>query len=174
MMMVWKVLTLFSGLSLLAMGGGSAIIPELQRQAVLQQQWLSERQFVDFYALTQVTPGPSMLVVALVGFQAAGVPGALAASLGMFGPSSLLVLVVRNRWNRLRQSRWRDLMEQTARPFAVGTMLASAILVARSTNVDGICWAISVAAATLISSQRLGILPTMILAGMAGYAASFL
>ncbi|MBT9581824.1 chromate transporter [bacterium] len=173
-MIVWKVLALFAGLSLLALGGGSAIIPELQRQAVLEQAWLSDKQFVDFYALTQVTPGPSMMVVALVGFQAAGIPGALAAVLGMFGPSSALVLAVRGSWTRLRQSRWRELMERTTRPFAVGTMLASATLVARSTNVDGICWAITVAAAALVSSQRLGILPTMALAGAAGYAASFL
>lgn len=173
-MIVWKVLALFGGLSLLALGGGSAIIPELQRQTVVEQAWLSDKQFVDFYALTQVTPGPSMMVVALVGFQVAGFPGALAAVVGMFGPSSCLVLAVRVSWNRIRKSRWRELMERTTRPFAVGTMLASASLVAQSTNVDGISWAITVVAAALVASQRLGILPTMALAGLAGYAASFL
>ena len=171
--MTWKVLLFFATLSLLAMGGGSAIIPELQRQAVLEQKWLTERQFVDFYALTQVTPGPSMMVVALVGFQAAGIPGALAAVVGMFGPSSLLVVGVRSSWNRLRQSRWRQLMERTTRPFAVGTMLASAALVARATNGDALGWCISLIAAGLIGRQRLGILPTMALAGITGYASSF-
>lgn len=172
--MIWKVLALFAALSLLALGGGSAIIPELQRQAVLEQHWLSDRQFVDFYALTQVTPGPSMMVVALVGYQAAGTPGALAAVIGMFGPSSLLVLTVRNTWNRLRASRWQRLMERTTRPFAVGTMLASATLVARSTNHLPQDWALTLAAAALIGSKRLAILPTMVLAGLTGWLSALL
>lgn len=172
-MMFWKVLALFAALSLLALGGGSAIIPELQRQAVQEQRWLTNRQFVDFYALTQVTPGPSMMVVTLVGYQAAGFPGSLAAFLGMFGPTSLLVLSVRSSWNRLRQSRWRELMEHSTRPFAVGTMLASATLVALSTNLRALDWTITLVAAALIASKRLAILPTMALCGLAGYLASF-
>lgn len=172
--MIWKVLAVFAALSLLALGGGSAIIPELQRQAVLEQHWLSDRQFVDFYALTQVTPGPSMMVVALVGFQAAGTPGALAAVIGMFGPSSLLVFTVRNTWNRLRNSRWRRLMERTTRPFAVGTMLASATLVAHTTNHRPLDWALTLVAAALVGSKRLSILPTMALAALAGWLSALL
>lgn len=172
--MIWKVLAVFSALSLLALGGGSAIIPELQRQAVLEQQWLSDRQFVDFYALTQVTPGPSMMVVALVGYQAAGTTGAMAAVVGMFGPSSLLVFTVRNTWNRLRASRWRRLMERTTRPFAVGTMLASATLVAQATNHLPLDWVLTLAAAALVGSKRLGILPTMALAALAGWLSALL
>lgn len=171
--MTWKVLIFFAGLSLLALGGGSAIVPELQRQAVLEQHWLSDRQFVDFYALTQVTPGPSMMVVALVGFQAAGTPGALAAVAGMFGPSSLLVFTARNTWNRLRASRWQLTMERTTRPFAVGTMLASATLVACSTNHRPQDWLLTLVAAALVGSKRLGILPTMALAGLAGWLSAF-
>lgn len=167
--MIWKVLLFFASLSLLALGGGSAIVPELQRQAVLEQHWLSDRQFVDFYALTQVTPGPSMMVVALVGFQAAGTPGALAAVVGMFGPSSLLVFTVRTTWNRLRASRWQRTMERTTRPFAVGTMLASATLVAQSTNHRPLDWGLTLVAAALVGSKRLGILPTMALAGLVGW-----
>ncbi|MBS2039315.1 chromate transporter [bacterium] len=172
--MIWKVLLVFAALSLLALGGGSAIIPELQRQAVIEQHWLSNSQFVDFYALTQVTPGPSMMVVALVGYQAAGVAGALAAMLGMFGPSSLLVLNVRHTWNRLRNSRWRRMLERTTRPFAVGTMLASATLVASSTNQHAAQWLITLVAAGLVGSKRLGILPTMVLSGLAGWLSGVL
>ncbi|MBN9417156.1 hypothetical protein ABS71_12785 [bacterium SCN 62-11] len=172
--MIWKVLLFFGALSLLALGGGSAIVPELQRQAVLEQHWLTDRQFVDFYALTQVTPGPSMMVVALVGFQAAGTPGALAAVVGMFGPSSLLVFSARHTWNRLRASRWQRTMERTTRPFAVGTMLASATLVAHSTNRRPLDWLLTLVAAALVGSKRLGILPTMALAGLAGWLSALL
>lgn len=173
-MVAYKVLALFAALSLLALGGGSAIIPELQRQAVEEQHWLTNRQFVDFYALTQVTPGPSMMVVTLVGFQAAGFPGALAAFLGMFGPTSLLVLTARSSWDRLRQSRWREMLEHSTRPLAVGTMLASASLVARSTNLVPLDWTITLVAAALVATKKLGILPTMALCGLTGYLASLI
>lgn len=172
--MVARVFLLFASLSLLAVGGGSAIIPELQRQTVQELGWLSQRQFVDFYALTQITPGPSMMVVALVGYQAAGMPGALAAAVGMFGPTSMLAVALRSSWNRLRQSRWRSLMENTSRPLAVATMLASATLVAQSTNTRPLDWVISGLAAGLVASKKLGILPTMVLAGLLGYLSCWL
>jgi len=172
--MIARVFWLFASLSLLAVGGGSAIIPELQRQAVQHLGWLSQRQFVDFYALTQITPGPSMMVVALVGFQAAGLPGALAAALGMFAPTSLLAVGLRGSWNRLRQSRWKSLMENATRPLAVATMLASATLVALATNTRASDWIISLLAAALVASKRLGILPTMMLSGLLGCLAGWL
>lgn len=167
-MIALEVLALFACLSLLALGGGSAIIPEMHRQAVLQQGWLTDRQFADFYALTQITPGPGMMLVTLVGYQAAGFPGALLAAVGMFGPSSLLVLAARRGWRHLLQSRWRALLERSTRPLAVGTMLASATLVARLTNTDALSWGITLVAAALIASKRLSILPTMLLAATVG------
>lgn len=166
-MIALEVFLLFAGLSLLALGGGSAVIPEMYAQA-LQRGWLSARQFADFYAITQVTPGPGMMLVTLIGYQAAGYPGALCAAVGMFGPSSLMVLAARHGWGRLQNSRWRPLLERSTRPLAVGTMLASATLVARVTNTDAQSWTITLAAALLVGSQRLAILPTMALAALAG------
>ncbi len=167
--MTLQVFLFFAGLSLLAVGGGSAIIPELYRQAVEEHRWLSGRQFVDYYALTQVTPGPSMMVVVLVGFQAAGWTGSLAAALGMFGPSSLLLLVIQRGWQRLQNSPWRSVSQRAARPLAVATMLASALLVALATNRGAASWAITLIVAWLVGSKRLGIPLAMVCSGMAGW-----
>lgn len=166
--MTVTVLLLFASLSLVALGGGSSIIPELQRQAVLVYRWLTPREFVDLYAITQVTPGPSMMIVVLVGYKAAGVPGACAAAAGMFGPSCLLTLGARGGWERLQRSRFAAMLQKGTPPLAVGTMLAAATLVALTADVNGLCVAITVVAAALIAFTRVGILPTMALAAVVG------
>src|SRR5438093_977278 len=72
LLMTWT----FLWLSLLCVGGGLGVIPEMQRQVVANHQWVTAREFVDGYTLAQLTPGPTMLVVAFVGYRAHGLPGA--------------------------------------------------------------------------------------------------
>ena len=110
-----------------------------------------------------------MMVVVLVGFQAAGWTGSLAAALGMFGPSSLLLLVIQRGWQRLQNSPWRSVFQRAARPLAVATMLASALLVALATNRGAASWAITLIVAWLVGSKRLGIPLAMVCSGMAGW-----
>ena len=57
----------FLWLSLLCIGGGLGVIPELERQVADRHHWVTAREFLDGYALSQLTPGPGMLVVAFVG-----------------------------------------------------------------------------------------------------------
>lgn len=167
-----QLFVFFASLSLLAFGGGSAVIPELQRQTVEVHGWLTERQFVDFYAITQVTPGPGMMVVTLIGYQVGGVSGALLAMLGMFGPTGLLMFAARRAWLRLTRSRWGDWLKQAARPLATGTMLASATLVALGSNRDLPDWVTTIVAALLIGSRRASILQVMVAAGLSGWMLS--
>ena len=160
--MLAQLFWLILGLSLLAFGGGSAIIPDLQREVVQVRGWLSPRQFVDFYALTQITPGPSMLIVSLIGFQVAGGAGAVVAYAAMFGPSTLLVLSVKPVWKRLRESAYQEMLRRCTRPFAVATVLASACLVALDNNQRPLHWGLSLLATLAVASGRVGILPTML------------
>ena len=166
--MTLTVFLLFASLSLVALGGGSSIIPELQRQSVLVYTWLTPREFVDLYAITQVTPGPSMMIVVLVGYKAAGLAGALAAAVGMFGPSCLLTLWARHGWERLQRSRFAVVLQKGTPPLAVGTMLAAATLVARTADGNWICVVLTAAAAATIAFTRVGILPTMVVAAVVG------
>lgn len=92
----------FFRLSFLCLGGGIGAIPEMQRQVVGIQGWLTARQFVDGYALSQVTPGPAMLVTVFIGYRVSGLPGALVAMAAMFLPTALLTWFVAHRWERLR------------------------------------------------------------------------
>lgn len=102
----WLSLLLHMGLlSLLSVGGGNSVMPDIHRLWVTQNGWLSHEQFTSAVALAQVSPGPNVLYVALVGWSvgmntghtAAAVAGALLALLGILLPSSLLTLAA-TRW----------------------------------------------------------------------------
>ena len=72
---------LFASLSLLSIGGGNAVLPEMHMQVVKGHHWLTDSQFADVFSISQAAPGPSILIVALVGYgaglEAGGVPGAI-------------------------------------------------------------------------------------------------
>ncbi len=133
----------FLRLSFLAIGGGIGVVPEMHRQVVDIHGWLTARQFVDGYALSQVTPGPAMLVSGFVGYKVHGFIGALVAIGAMFGPSAVLCCFIARRWARLRGRPWVDALERALAPLAIGLMAAGVYTVARSalTSVPTVCLA---------------------------------
>ena len=98
----------FSLLSILAVGGGTAVLPEMKTEVVTEHDWLSEAQFIDIYSLGQLTPGPNMLMVQLIGQKVAGWPGAAVALLGFFLPAGLLAWYTGRLWERLADWPWRE------------------------------------------------------------------
>ena len=62
---------------MLAFGGANAVIPEIHRDVVAVSGWMTDQQFADLFAISQAAPGPNILIVSLVGYQVAGVAGAL-------------------------------------------------------------------------------------------------
>lgn len=66
----------FTLIALLAFGGANAVLPEMHRQAVELRGWVTEQQFADMFAISQVVPGPNVMIVTLIG-QLAGLFGAL-------------------------------------------------------------------------------------------------
>lgn len=95
----------FGTLSLIAIGGGIAVLPEMQRIVVDNHGWMSAATFTDLFALAQAAPGPNVLFVAVLGYQAAGLAGAAATLGGIMAPSTTVALLVA-RWGRARQD-WR-------------------------------------------------------------------
>ena len=65
----------FALLSLFAVGGATSAIPEMHRQAVEVQHWMTDRQFSELFAMAQAAPGPNVVIVTLIGQQAGGVLG---------------------------------------------------------------------------------------------------
>jgi chromate transporter len=88
----------------LSYGGGFVIVPLMQHDAVSLYHWMTPGQFLDAVALGQVTPGPVVQTVAVVGYAAAGLGGGLLAALVAFAPSFAFVLILGPHFDRLRAS----------------------------------------------------------------------
>ena len=103
---VLALLALFAPLSLVSVGGGQTLVAEIHRQVVANHHWMTEGQFVDAFAISRMAPGPGSLLATLIGWHVAGVWGAIAASIGIFTPTALLVYGLARLWARTRGARW--------------------------------------------------------------------
>ena len=143
-----QIAAMFLVLSLLAFGGGAAVLPDMQRQAVEVHHWITSHEFLDMFALTRAIPPGSMIVV-LIGQKVAGIAGGLVALVAMFAPSSLLAFFMAHLWHRVGRTAWRERLAQALAPVSIGVTLASGIAIARSTEHDLVAYAIT-AASTLV------------------------
>ena len=130
----------FAPLSLLSFGGGNAVIADIAHQAIAVQGWTSEREFADLFALSRAAPGPGSMLAALIGWKAAGIPGALVATLAFYVPSAALVLVVVRLWGRWRGSRWHTAIERGMAPIAAGLFLAAGLVVLQASPGGPAVW----------------------------------
>jgi chromate transporter len=149
------LLLVFSPLSILSIGGGQATIPEMQHQAVVVHGWLTNGEFADLFAISRAAPGPSSLIAALIGWHVFGFWGAVAATLGMFLPSSLLMYAVGAWWHRRQDSPVRRAIERGLAPIAVGLVFAGAVTVLRAAHGGALVLATAVAVCLLQSTTRI-------------------
>jgi chromate transporter len=130
------LIRVFALLSLLAVGGGTAVLPEMRKLTVMSHQWLTDAQFRDAYSLGQVAPGPNMLMVTVIGYRVAGAAGAAAVTLAFFLPACLLTLYVGRVWERFHDSPWRPAVQQGLAPVSIGLMCAGILSLARIAILD--------------------------------------
>jgi chromate transporter len=120
----------FALMSLFAVGGANSAIPEMQRLVVEVERWMSDRQFMDLFAIAQVTPGPNVIMVTLIGYHVAGVAGALVTTVAMCGPTCALAYFVGQAWERHKAASWRVVIQAGVLPISIGLIAASAYVVA--------------------------------------------
>jgi chromate transporter len=151
----------------LSYGGGFVIIPLMQADAVTHYHWMTNAQFLNAVALGQITPGPVVQTVAVVGYAAAGLGGGLLASLVAFTPSFVFVLAGGPRFDRIRGDHRARAFLDGAGPAAIGAILGSAITLARALSHP---WQYAVLAAALILllPLRRGVVLTLLAAAVAG------
>lgn len=163
------LLRVFGGLSLLSVGGGNAIIPDMQRIVVQDYHWMPAREFLDLFAITRATPGPGSTIVLLIGQKIAGLPGAFAGGLAMYLPSSALVFLLSRIWQHGRDTAVVGVLERALGPIAIGLIFASAVVLIETTEHGVLAWAVTAVATLLLTFTELN--PLIILAG--GAAAAF-
>ena len=133
---LWELLLTFAELSLLAVGGANAVVPEMHRQIVETHHWLDHARFVQLYALSQAAPGPNILSASAVGFGIAGLPGMIVATIGIVGPAAALAWIMAGLTQRLSGAWWLKPAQAGLVPVAIGLFLSSGLIMA-GTNGEG-------------------------------------
>jgi chromate transporter len=151
----------------LSYGGGFVIIPLMQADAVGEHHWMSAAQFLNAVALGQITPGPVVHTVAVVGYAAAGIGGGLLAAAVAFSPSFTFILLGADRFDRLRGNRRVRAFLDGAGPAAIGAILGSAVPLIRALT-EPWQYAVLAAAAVLTLGLRRGPVLTLLTAAAAG------
>ncbi len=154
---------LFVPLSLVSVGGGQTLVADIHRQVVDNHHWLTETQFVDAFAISRMSPGPGTLLVTLIGWDVAGVWGAIVASLAIFVPSALLVYGLARLWARYRGARWQLALEAGLRPVASGMILASGFVLLQALEGGWPARCIALASTVLLLVTRVNPIALMAL-----------
>ncbi|HET6507118.1 MAG TPA: chromate transporter [Baekduia sp.] len=151
----------------LSYGGGFVIIPLMRGDAVDAHHWMTDAQFLNAVALGQVTPGPVVQTIAVVGYAVGGVGAGLLAALVAFSPSFLFILVGADRFHGLLANRDVRAFIDGAAPAALGAILGSAVPLALALD-HGWQAAILAAAAVALLALRRGVVGVLVAAGIAG------
>jgi chromate transporter len=165
-----EIATRFAALSLVAIGGINAILPEIHRVVVDVEGWMTSGEFADLFALAQLAPGPNAMVVALVGWRVAGVAGALVATIATCGPSSVACYVAWHWADRLRESRMRAIVQRALAPLAIGLILASGYTLALGADRSPGAFVLTLIAAAALAWTRVNPVWVLLVAGVAGLA----
>ena len=155
----------------LSYGGGFVIIPLMQHDAVHTYHWMTAGQFLSAVALGQVTPGPVVQTVAVVGYAAAGIGGGLLAAAVAFAPSFAFVLLGARHFDHLRRNRTIQAFLTGAGPAVIGAIAGSAIPLARALPHDW-QYLLLIAAAGWLLALRRGIVSALLLAAGCGTIAA--
>lgn len=160
----------FGLMSLLAIGGANSTIPEMHRVAVDVQHWMTDSQFADMFAISQLSPGPNVLIVTLIGYHVAGIAGALVATFAMCGPSAVFAYFVSNMLTRSSQSAWPAILQAALVPISIGLMCASGLILAITSGGTWIAALLTIGAAVLALVTRLNPLWMLVAGGLLGFA----
>ena len=159
----------FALMSLFAIGGANSAVPEMQRLAVEVERWMTDRQFIDMFAIAQVAPGPNVIIVTLIGYHVAGLLGALVATLAMCGPTCIFAFFIGRVWERCKEAPWRVAVQAGLLPISIGLIAASALVVA-AVAVDNVLAAAIMAVTAIVScTTRLNPLWVFAAAALLGF-----
>ena len=142
---VLDLIALIGQLALISFGGIITVLPAIHAHLVEQMHWITDRDFAYMFAIAQASPGPNVLVLTMIGFKVAGVLGAIAATLALTVPTSIVAFAVVKVWDRFRHAHWRKATQAGLLPVAAGFVTAATYVIARAADVTLAAYVISIA-----------------------------
>jgi chromate transporter len=172
--LLWALFWQFAIISLLAFGGGQAVLPLIERESVALRHWATTPEFTASVGFGYLIPGPVTTMAAFIGYMAGGLPGGLAATLGMFLAPTILAASAAAGVERLARNRWIKAFGAGAAPAVVGLLGATLWSVAHHAITS---WPLAlIALFSLLLAVRTRVQPLWLLLGGAvlGWAASLI
>ena len=140
-------------------GGGYAMLSLIHSEVVVSHQWLTNSEFSDIVAISQMTPGPIAINSATyIGYEVAGFWGSVVATIAVSLPALTLMLLITIFFLRLRNNRYVKGVVAGMRPVVIGMIASAALLLIFPTSSDGASfidgWSWVIFVATLVASAR--------------------
>ncbi len=155
-------------LSSISFGGFPTVLPDVHN-FVAANGWVTDREFANLFAVSQVVPGPNMiLMMSFIGLKVGGVPGAIASALATFGPPCAIYYLSYRLWDRFRDMPWQRIVRRALAPLTIGLVIAGGYVMARTGDVGWPSVAISAAAAALMLRTRISPLWILMAGGALG------
>lgn len=134
-----EVFKQFTYVSLTLFGGGYVMVPVLKNLLVEQLAWFNSQEFIYGISIGQATPGPILISSVFFGYKMSGLLGAVIATIAIFFPSALLMIILSNVFNAVKNNRFIQAALQGLKPAIVGMIVYSAIAIFREhTNVSNL------------------------------------
>ncbi|MBS7811946.1 chromate transporter [Roseococcus pinisoli] len=168
MILLGQILIAFATLSLLAIGGANAVLPEMHRLLVDVHHWMDDATFTQLFALAQAAPGPNILAASVMGWHIAGPAGMMVATLGMLVPAACLAWIMAGLTIRLRGNTWMKPAQFGLVPIAVGLIAASGLIMAQATVTGWAALVIVIAATLFVWRTKYSPLWVLLAGGLVG------
>ena len=159
----------FGMLSILAVGGGTAVLHEMQ-EVLAQRYQIDADTFVHVYSVGQLAPGPNMTMVLVFGYQIAGLFGAGIVGMSFFFPSSFLCFWVGRVWTRIGDTPWRRAVQNALEPISIGLMCSGVYAVAKAAIQGPLTITLAVVSFAIIMMTRVN--PVFVILGVGGAGAA--
>ena len=166
------LLIIFISSAFFSMGGASTLIPEFHRQIVEMHGYMTSPDFAKSVALAQIAPGPNMLIVSLLGWKVAGLPGLLVSTFAIVVPPSCIAYFSWRGMERLKDAAWLTAVKVGLAPVVVGLMLASGTITAMAANHDMVGYGLTLFTALFMHFMKrnpLWVIGTGALVGVLAY-----
>lgn len=146
---------LFFKIGLVFFGGGYVLIPVMHRELVTNLHLLTEREFIDGTAISQLTPGPIAILATFAGYRIAGILGALTSTVGMFLPGITLMLFISKNYEKIKNSQTARNILNTITPVIVGLLVATSFQMGKLIVINNANLIILIAALYLFLKHKI-------------------
>ncbi len=170
-----QVIVTFLRLSLFSLGGGNTLLAEYHHLAVDKYHWITNTQFADIYALAEAAPGPSSMIVGLLGLGAGwhhgplwGLISGFSAEVAILLPSTVVMVMAALSWNKLKDAPVRVAFEKGLGPVTLGILFSVGLTVLRTADHHWLAYVVSVLVCALMLFTRISPLYFMVVAGVLG------